>query len=121
MFMISLEYVFGWIMSIHPANVKPESYDTVLKYQDECNHVLFNHFILKARFLEEQNAELLKLDDEEQSERRNFQTTKDRLTDIRMRKAELRNRTFETWEMEQRQLSIPFETAEIVEPNQEEE
>jgi hypothetical protein len=40
---------------------------------------------------------------------------------VRKRKTGNKNRTFEEWKNEQRQMTIPFDAAEIVEPTNTEE
>ncbi len=37
--------LFGWLMSIHPSKVKPELRDKLTAYQQECDEVLFHHFV----------------------------------------------------------------------------
>lgn len=42
MFCIPLKYVFGWLFSINPANVKEEARDAVLKCRQECYDAFYN-------------------------------------------------------------------------------
>ncbi|WP_296277722.1 phage antirepressor N-terminal domain-containing protein [uncultured Acinetobacter sp.] len=41
---LPLKKLFGWMMTISPNKVKPELKDTIIKYQDECDDVLWNHW-----------------------------------------------------------------------------
>lgn len=41
---IPLERLFGWLMTIQPSRVAPESRATVIAYQQECDRVLARHF-----------------------------------------------------------------------------
>lgn len=58
---IELEYVFGWILSIHPDNVSESARETLMAYQRECHHVLFVHFVNKARRQLEANLEEIRI------------------------------------------------------------
>ena len=49
MLCLPMEYVFGWIFTINPANVGDAARDTIIKYQIECNHALYDHFTLGMR------------------------------------------------------------------------
>lgn len=41
---LPLRKLFGWLGSISPNKVKPEIRDTVIKYQEECDDVLYNYW-----------------------------------------------------------------------------
>lgn len=58
---IELEYVFGWILSIHPDNVSESARESLMTYQRECHHVLFVHFVNKARRQLEANLEEIRI------------------------------------------------------------
>lgn len=45
---IPIEYVFGWLFTISPANVGESARESAIKYQRECYDVIFTHF-LRAR------------------------------------------------------------------------
>lgn len=38
------QFVYGWLFTINPKNVKPEAKETVRKYRMECFWILYNHF-----------------------------------------------------------------------------
>lgn len=38
------QFVYGWLFTVNPKNVKPEAKDTVRKYRMECFWILYNHF-----------------------------------------------------------------------------
>lgn len=44
---LPFEYVFGWLFTIHPDNVRTESRDKLIAYQRECYQALFDHFARK--------------------------------------------------------------------------
>lgn len=41
---LPLRKLFGWLMTISPNKVKPELRDTVIKYQEECDDVLWDYW-----------------------------------------------------------------------------
>lgn len=45
---LPLEFVFGWLFTINPANVKDAAKDAVRQYRRECYHALYNHFFEKS-------------------------------------------------------------------------
>lgn len=61
MICIELEYVFGWILSIHPDNVSESARESLMAYQRECHHVLFMHFVHKAQRQHEANREEIRI------------------------------------------------------------
>ncbi|WP_416202111.1 phage antirepressor N-terminal domain-containing protein [Acinetobacter sp. 869535] len=44
MLCLPLKKLFGWLMTISPNKVKPELRDTVIKYQEECDDVLWDYW-----------------------------------------------------------------------------
>lgn len=44
MICLPLRKLFGWLMTISPNKVKPELRDTVIKYQEECDDVLWDYW-----------------------------------------------------------------------------
>lgn len=44
MFCLPLEFIFGWLFTINPKNVKEEAQEAVRQYRIECYRVLYNHF-----------------------------------------------------------------------------
>ena len=44
MLCLPLKKLFGWLMTVSPNKVKPELRDTVIKYQEECDDVLWDYW-----------------------------------------------------------------------------
>ena len=42
--MMPLRKLPGWLMTIHPTRVKPEIRETILRYQNECDDVLWEYW-----------------------------------------------------------------------------
>lgn len=50
-----LRYISGWILSIHPDNVKEEVREHLIEYQLKCNDVLYDYFFGTYKRTNEQN------------------------------------------------------------------
>jgi hypothetical protein len=50
---IPLKYVFGWLFTINPENVREEAREAVEQYADECYDVLYRYFTEQSIYLEE--------------------------------------------------------------------
>lgn len=109
---IPYKYIFGWLFTINPKNVKPEAQEAVMKYRMECYDVLYNHFTETSRFLDEQkdalNTELDKL----KKIKQDFKQTKTELYDQQKKVDIVRHITFEDWKENNRQIKIPFDFKE---------
>ena len=55
MFCLPLEFIFGWLFTINPKNVKEEAQEAVRQYRIECYRVLYNHFFGNMKKQIEQN------------------------------------------------------------------
>lgn len=49
------EYIYGWLFTINPKNVKPEAKDSVRKYRMECYQALYKHFFERQKIRSEQD------------------------------------------------------------------
>lgn len=47
MLCIPLKYAFGWLMGIDARSVKPEAYDSVVRYQEAAYEALYDRFFLE--------------------------------------------------------------------------
>lgn len=45
--------IYGWLYTINPGKVAPEASDTMIRYRDECNDLMYDHFFTRARKLQE--------------------------------------------------------------------
>lgn len=52
---ISKKYVLAWLLSINPANVKPEARQAVREYRNLCYDILYNFFFGQQEKLIQQN------------------------------------------------------------------
>ena len=58
---LPVEFIFGWLFTINPKNVKPEAKEAVRKYRMECYRALYNHFVGCMTKANEQNKIEIKL------------------------------------------------------------
>ena len=61
---LPLQYVFGWLFTINPANVSEEARPAVKRYRLECYDALYNHFArARQRQLDENREEIRLLEE----------------------------------------------------------
>ncbi|MCT4586437.1 MAG: phage antirepressor N-terminal domain-containing protein [Carboxylicivirga sp.] len=108
MFCIPYMYIFGWLFTINPKNVKAEAKENVVRYKQECYTSLFNHFTDQSEFLEKKQLALEKQMEEVERIRNDFGNTKKLLDEARKALNKVKEMTFEEWQMNKRQLSIDF-------------
>lgn len=90
MLALPLQYIYGWIFSIHPSKVSPEAKDAVLRYRKECYDALYRHFFCQSqRQMESNKAEIAALEklngllSEEKSIKGQIKETRECLSKIR--------------------------------------
>lgn len=109
MFCIPYMYIFGWLFTINPKNVKTEAKENIVRYKQECYTSLFNHFTDQSEFLEQKQIALEKQMEEVERIRNDFSNTKKLLDEARKTLNQVKEMTFEQWHMDKRQLTIDFE------------
>ena len=64
MLCLPIRYIFGWLFTINPKNVNPESQEAVKAYRRRCYDVLYNHFFgTQKRQLEQNQIEISLLEE----------------------------------------------------------
>ena len=61
MLCLPVRYIFGWLFTINPANVKPEAQEAVRVYRRSCYDALYQHFFATQRRQLEQNRQEIEL------------------------------------------------------------
>lgn len=112
---LPLEFVFGWLFTINPKNVKEEAREAVSKYRIECYRALYKHFSAQAEFLNEKQALLEQQLEYVEIVKSEFSSAKSRLAEAQKRLTEVRSLTLEDWEENNRQLKIEFNSKDSVE------
>ena len=115
MLCLPLEFVFGWLFTINPKNVKPEAQAAVRAYRMECYRALYKHFSAYSKFNEEKQNKLSTEFEKFRELKTNFNQAKKELQESERRMIETKNMTFESWEQEQRQQSIDFTQETMIE------
>lgn len=111
---LPLKFVFGWLFTINPKNVKPEAQESVARFRMECYNALFEHFVLQSQYLEERQSEIEKLMDEEARVRSDFRETRKRLDQAREAVREIRSLTFDIWKANRNQLKLDFDNPQTL-------
>jgi hypothetical protein len=105
---LPFKYIFGWLFTINPTNVKPEAQEAVKKYKMECYDVLYNHFTAQSKFMDEK-TEILNIElDKLNKIRQDFNATRDLLKEQNKIVDKVRHQTFEEWKANNMQIAIPF-------------
>jgi len=104
------EFIFGWLFTINPKNVKPEAQEAVEKYQIECYKVLFAHFAEPQIFLAEQKKVTDDLLDQREKAKLNFRKADVILKDIEKNINVTRKMTIDEWRKANKQIEIQFTT-----------
>lgn len=109
MLCLPLEFVFGWLFTINPKNVKPEAQEAVRSYRMECYRALYSHFTAYSRFNEDKQAILSDEFEKYQELQANFNQAKKDLAESKKRMNMAKDLTFEEWEEKQKQMTLDFE------------
>lgn len=109
MFCLPLKYVFGWLFTINPKNVKEEARDTVQRYRLECYDVLYRHFTEHAEFIEQKDKLTDKYLEAFRAEQEHFKNAKTRMEEARKQLDEVRKASFDFWKANNRQLRFDFD------------
>ena len=104
---IPLQFFPGWLFSINPDNVKEEARENLIKYQLECNKVLFDYFFRHADFAMKKQEEISQQLDVVAKAREDFRNAKKILSDAEARLNKINALTFDEYMVSVRQLTIP--------------
>jgi hypothetical protein len=102
------EFIFGWLFTINPKNVKEDAREAVAKYRIECYRALYRHFTSQSDFLLDKQKFLELRIEEYQAIQSEFKTAKDRLAKAKVELNRAKEFTYEEWEANSRQIPIDF-------------
>nr|UVY10099.1 MAG: hypothetical protein [Bacteriophage sp.]UWF99753.1 MAG: hypothetical protein [Bacteriophage sp.]UWH98606.1 MAG: hypothetical protein [Bacteriophage sp.] len=108
MFCLPMEYIFGWLLTINPANVVEEKRQNLMAYQTECYKVLFEHFSDAKTFLKQKQAIIEKKVMEYQDCQRRFKDARKLMNKAKAELNQVMKYTIEDWRENNRQLNLPF-------------
>lgn len=109
MYCIPFEYVFGWLFTINPANVKEESREGLIKYQQECYHALYEYFSSYASFVNQKQKRQAEDWARYQVIQKEFHEAKAKLAQAKKMMNKTVEYSFEEWNANNRQLVIEFD------------
>jgi len=102
------EFIYGWLFTINPKNVKPEAQESVAKYQIECYRVLYCHFAEPERFLKEQRQTINDYLDKQAAAKLNFRDAKNILDAVEKELNITRKQTIDEWRENNNRLKLNF-------------
>ena len=107
MLCIPMRYFPGWLFSINPDNVNEEIRDNLIGYQKKCNDILYDYFFSRADFSRKKEVAITKAKEvyDEKTEAVRIAKSEQKLAETAFNKAV--NLTFEEWQADRQQLSIP--------------
>ena len=103
------EFIFGWLFTINPKNVKEEAREAVAKYRILCYKVLFNHFSSISEYLEEKQNMINEKVDKLDEIRLEFKNTERKLRDAKGDLITARSFSYEEWRANKIQMKMDFE------------
>lgn len=108
MYCLPLKYIFGWLFTINPKNVKEEAREAVSQYRDECYDVLFRHFTKYQDFVIEKSKQTDFYFDKYRTAQVNFKEARDVMQNAQKELERVRKFTFEEYESFNDQMKLDF-------------
>jgi len=103
---IPYKFIFGWLFTINPRNVKEEAREAVINYKLACYNALYQNFTDQSEFLEfkqNQIEERLLVVDKATSD---FKSAKTVMDDAKKELKKVREMSFDDWLASNRQLPL---------------
>ena len=112
MYCIPYKYVFGWLFSIDTSRVNEEARPAVLRYKEECYEALYRHFAEPQTFLAEKQKVMERKVEEYQECQRRFKDAQKLMNEAKAELNQVMKVTIEEWRANNRQLILPFHSAD---------
>lgn len=109
MFCLPLKYIFGWLFTINPKNVKEEAREAVSAYRQECYDVLFRHFTKYQDFVIERSKKTDYYFDKYREAQVSFKDARDIMQTAQKELERVRKYTFDEYEASGDQLALDFD------------
>ena len=110
---LPIEFVFGWLFTINPKNVKPEAQAAVRQYRMQCYKALYEYFTEPQTFLSQKQELMEEQVEIYQEKQHNFKNARKEMDEAKKALNAVMSVTIEQWRQNQRQLQIPFTPAEV--------
>jgi hypothetical protein len=104
MFCLPYKFIFGWLFTINPKNVKEEAKEGVINYKLACYEALYQNFTDQAEFLEMQQKAINEKIDMMTTAKHNFKNARTILNEAEKSLDQVRNMTFDEWKGRQTHL-----------------
>lgn len=108
MLCLPLQYVFGWLFTINPKNVKPEAQEVVRQYRLECYKALFEYFTEPQAFLKQKQEAMEIHVKEYQEKQRRFKDAQKEMGEAKAKLNKVMDITIEQWRNNNKQLELEF-------------
>lgn len=105
---LPFEFIFGWLFTINPKNVKEEAREAVMQYRVECYRALFSYFTEPNTFLKEKQKMIDLYLDEYETAKSNFRNAKSIMDEKKKAFDQVRSFSIDDWRANGRQYSISF-------------
>lgn len=115
MFCLPFKFVFGWLFTINPSNVKEEAREAVVKYKLACYEVLYQSFTDAQEFLEAKQESIETRLENLEVAKSNFKNAKFILDHENQLLKKTMSMTMDEWIAANRQLNIFEEVQEAEE------
>lgn len=112
MFCLPLKYIFGWLFTINPKNVKEEAREAVSAYRVECYNILYRHFTKYQDFVVDRSKKTDYHLDKYREAQESFKDARDKMNKARTQLDIVRKTTFEEYEAQNDQLVFDFDDEE---------
>lgn len=112
MFCLPIEFIFGWLFTINPKNVKEEAQQVVRQYRMECYRALYEYFTEPQTFLKQKQVLMEEKVNEYQSRQREFKDAQKMMNEAKAELNQVMKFTIEDWRANNRQLSLSFAAEE---------
>lgn len=109
MLCLPIEYVFGWLFTINPKNVRPEAQEAVTRYKHQCYKALFEYFTEPQTFLSQKQEQMEFLVETYQEKQANFRNAKKEMDEAKKSLNKVMALTIDDWRANNRQLVIDFD------------
>lgn len=106
---LPMEFIFGWLFTINPKNVKPEAQEAVRTYRMQCYHVLYEYFASYASFVNQKQKRQAEDWVRIQILKREFHEAKNKLAKATKQMNMTIDYSFEQWKANGKQLILDFD------------
>lgn len=103
---LPMEFIFGWLFTINPKNVKPEAQETVRAYRWECYRALYRYFSASAKFVKAKQKLIDRQLDAINQAKQNFNSAKNLLHSAEEELKRIRALSFDEYMDEGGQLRL---------------